>query len=602
MMRRTLIAASMTASFLASVSGAYALSAQDGAQVGLIEITGSPLARPHPLAWLTGEGEKPTLRSLIEAIGNAGGDASLSGLMVRLKDAELTQTQVEELGRAIARARAGGKKVHVFAESVGPGELVLGSYADEVIGQAGGAVSLPGLHMEEMFLADTLAWAGLKAELVQVGAYKGANEQMTRSEPSPEWNANIDQLLDSLYANQRAPLLKGRALTEAKLDSAMKVAWMANAADAVKLGLLDAEVDLAQISSHLGKAHGGKITWRRDMIGTGGEFKPDMTNPFAMMAVLSKEPPKKATRPSIAVLHIDGAIVDGDSNEGGLLGGSSVGSRTIRNAIEDIMGDEQIRGVVVRIDSPGGSATASEVIWQGLERLKAKKPVWVSVGSMAASGGYYIAVGGDRIYVNPSSIVGSIGVVGGKISMDGLYEKLKVKVVARDRGPRAGLFRSTGAWTIEEEELVRSKMRETYDLFAGRVAHGRKGIDLGSTAEGRLFTGDKAITLKMADRIGGLDDALRELADEVGLKSYDVMDYPGPKSIGEMLGDMLGQFIVAPGIDAKASMLGGGQGAGMARELVGERVWDQIRRAWSGFLELREQRVILMSPRVLIFE
>lgn len=599
MMRRMLRTVFVTGMALAASAGSAATAwAQDGSQIGLVEITGSPEERPHPLAWLMGQGENPTLRTLVESIGRAGDDATLSGLVIRLKDATLSMTQVEELGAAIRKARAGGKKVHIFTEAAGPGELALGSFADEMMVQAGGGVSFPGLHMEEMFLADTLGWAGLRAELVQVGAYKGANEQFTRSEPSPQWNQNIEQLLDSLYANLRSPILKGRKMSDAALDAAMNDAWMADAGDAVTLGLLDAEVDLAGLTAHLAKAHPGKVIWRKDVIkADGGEFKPDMTNPFAMMAVLSKEPPKKATRPSLAVLHINGAIVDGESQEGGLLGGSSVGSRTIRNAIEDIMGDEQIRGVVVRIDSPGGSAIASEVIWQGLERLKAKKPVWVSVGSMAASGGYYIAVGGDKIYVNPSSIVGSIGVVGGKISMDGLYEKLKVKVVSRDRGPRAGLFRSTGAWSPEEEALVRGKMTSTYELFTSRVAQGRKGIDLSKTAEGRLFTGDKAITLEMADAVGGLENAMGDLAREVGLSSYDVLDYPGPKSIGEMIEDMLGQFVIAPGVDSSTGVT---PLSHAARELLGEQTWSQIQRSWSGFLELREQRVILMSPRVLI--
>ncbi len=194
MMRHMLRTVFVTGMALAASAGSAATAwAQDGSQIGLVEITGSPEERPHPLAWLMGQGENPTLRTLVESIGRAGDDATLSGLVIRLKDATLSMTQVEELGAAIRKARAGGKKVHIFTEAAGPGELALGSFADEMMVQAGGGVSFPGLHMEEMFLADTLKWAGLKAELVQVGAYKGANEQFTRSEPSPQWNQNIEQ-------------------------------------------------------------------------------------------------------------------------------------------------------------------------------------------------------------------------------------------------------------------------------------------------------------------------------------------------------------------------------------------------------------------------
>src|SRR5690606_7120002 len=136
--------------------------------------------------------------------------------------------------------------------------------------------------------------------------------------------------------------------------------------------------------------------------------------------------------------------------------------------------DDLIKGVIIRINSPGGSATASEVIWRGVQRVAAKKPVWVSVGSMAASGGYYIAVAGDKIYVTPSGIVGSIGVVGGKISMGGLYDLLHVNVVERARGPRADLFSSSQPWTDQQRAFVRDKMAETYDLFTRRVAQGRE--------------------------------------------------------------------------------------------------------------------------------
>lgn len=569
------------------------------AKVGMVELEGTPAEQPSPLAWLFGD-EHPTLRRIVDGLHAAAERDDLKGVVIRLKDAELNRTQIEEIGSAMQRLRSAGKKVHVLAEAYGPAELLLASYADEVIIQSGGPVSLPGMYMEEMFLADTLSWIGVKAELIQVGDYKGANEMMTRAAPSPAWESNITQLLDSLYANMRGRLKEGRSMTDAELDEAMDRAWLAEADTAKEVKLVDSVVDLPELSNHLESAHGAdEVVWDTAIVKKKGESAMDVANPFAIFASLSKKPDHKPKRETIAVLHITGPIVDGDSTAGGMFGGEgSTGSRTIRNALEEIRDQDLVKGVIVRIDSPGGSATASEVIWQGLKRISEKKPVWVSVGSMAASGGYYCAVGGQRIYVNPSSIVGSIGVVGGKITMQGLYEKVKLHVVSRSRGPRAAMFRSTEAWSADEVAAVRKKMQETYDLFTKRVTAGREGIDLSKTAEGRLFTGNIAITNKMADEVGGLDDAIAGLAKHIGIDAYDVMDYPGPKSFEEIIEDMFGGM----GASARASRGPLADMAAAGELVLGPAKWKQTRQSLEALMQLRDGRVMLVMPRVVVFE
>jgi protease-4 len=232
-----------------------------------------------------------------------------------------------------------------------------------------------------------------------------------------------------------------------------------------------------------------------------------------------------------------------------------------------------------------------------VRRVAEKKPVWVSVGSMAASGGYYIAVAGDKIYVNPSSIVGSIGVVGGKITMAGLYEMGKVNVVTRSRGPRSAMFSSTTGWDDAQKAEVRTKMTQTYDLFTQRVTAGRKGIELAKTAEGRLFTGDVAIGLNMADAVGGIDVAVDDLASSLGLDAYEVRDYPAPKSFGEAIEDALGGFVKSP--ELHAGMAGPGLIPNLGRQVLGEQAWRQIAPSWQAFMLLREEPVLLTSPTVL---
>lgn len=583
-------------------SAPVAMAQEARARVALVELN-TVTEVPGPLDWLFPSEEQVTLRTVVDTLQDAAARDDLNAVVIRLKDAQLNLAQVHEIGAAMKEVSAAGKRVVLFSDSYGTNEIVLGSFADETVAQSGSGVSFPGIYMEEMFLADTMAWAGLNAQLVQVGAYKGANEQMTRSQPSPEWDENITQLLDGMYGAVRGPILAGRNMTDSQLDDAMKKTWMADAEDAQKAGLIDTVIDLPDLGSHLEKSLGKPITWTRNLLEPESSEIDMAGNPFAMLQMLSREPETDADGPTIAILHIDGTIVDGESSEGGIFGGSSnVGSRTIRRTIEELAKDDDIKGVIVRIDSPGGSATASEVMWQGLTRLAQKKPVWTSVGNMAASGGYYLAVASDRIYVTPSSIVGSIGVVGGKISMTGLYDHLKVNVVGRGRGPMADLFASDKAWNTDQESLVRTKMTETFDKFKSRVAQGRDGIDLSKTAGGWLFTGEKAINLKMADKMGGLDVAINDMATELSLDEFEVMDFPGARSLEEVLSDAFKGFASAPSVKSAAGQAAGlAPVAAMGREVFGPAAWPAIEDAMNGLAELRNEPVILMSPKVIYF-
>lgn len=568
----------------------------DTPSVAVIEIKGSPAEMSSSGMSLFGGTEQQTLLDLVETLDTLAADDQFAGVLIRLKDPALGFTQVEELGAAMQRVRDAGKRVDLFAEGYATTSLLLGSYADQVLMQTGGGVSFPGMYMEEMFLADTLDWVGLNAQFVQVGDYKGANEQMTRSGPSPEWDQNIGSLLDGLYANMRSTIMSGRGMGDDELDQAMQVAWMASGEEAIEAGLIDGVVDLPVLPDQLRTAYGEDVRWVNNPYAERSQGL-DFSNPFAILSQLGKPTEVRVDRPTIAVLHVNGAIVDGDSSSGGLFGGgATVGSRTIRNAIERIMKEPNIKGVVVRVDSPGGSAIASEVMWQGLERLKAEKPVWVSVGSMAASGGYYVLSAGDRVFVNPSSIVGSIGVVGGKISMAGLYDKAKVRVVERSRGPMAGLFGTSESWTESELAAVRDRMSQTYDLFTSRVAEGRPGIDLSKTAEGRLFVGSEAVGLEMADEVGGLDDAINALAAEVGLGEFEPVHYPPPPSFEEMLEQMFGGVAGAPSVSGVPF---GPLGEAVSG-LIGPERYRAVVDSLNGLMLLQREPVLLVNPRTII--
>lgn len=592
-MRPTRTLSYLAAGLMVLSAGATHALAQARDRIGLLEITGTPTDAPSPLAWLFGEAE-PTLSELVSAIENAQAEHNLDQLVLRLKDAALSWSIVDELGQAIEHVDI---PVTVYAEQMGPTDLMLASYADTSMIQKAGDVSLPGLYMEEMFLANTLDWVGLKAQLIQVGAYKGANEQMTRSQPSEAWNQNIDGLLDSLYGHMVGTLAEGRGTDAMGVEKAMQTLWMANAEDAVEAGMVDHAVDLPELGEALA-GEGANPRWITLSAGQEGTAL-DMANPFAMIQMLAEEPDVQLTGPTIAVLHLSGSIMTGDSGTGGMFGGQSIGSRSVRNELKQLADNDLVQAVVLRIDSPGGSATASEIIWQGVQELRKSKPVWVSVGNMAASGGYYIAVAGEKIYTNPSSIVGSIGVVGGKISMTELYDTLKINVVGRARGPRADMFASADPWSDKQVSIVRNKMAETYEQFTGRVSQGRPGIDLSKTAEGRLFLGKDAVGLKMSDEVGSLDDAVTDLARHVGLASYDVRHYPGPKALTEIIEDAMGGFMgaSAPSVGDASNL----PTVRAVRAVVGEQTWSQIVHSLNSFSLLREEPVVLTAPSVVTF-
>jgi len=566
--------------------------AGDQIDLAVLEISGVPVELDSGMSWI-GDGAD-TLLGLVNTIDTLAFDDEFDGLVIRLKDAGFGITQVEELGQAIERYKEEGKRVHVFAEGYDAGGLMLASYADEVLLQSGGYVSFPGMHMEEMYLADMFEWIGVKAQMVQVGDYKGANETATRSGPSAAWDQNISSLLDGMYGNMRSIMMDGRGLSGRELDQAMSVAWAASGSEAIEVDLIDAAVDLPELKGYLADYYDAEVSWVSNPYAV-AEASMDLSNPFAFLSMMSQAGGVEVDHPTIAVLHINGVIVDGDSGKGGMFGGGDqVGSRTIRNAIESIIKEDLIQGVVIRIDSPGGSAIASEIMWQGIERLKEHKPVWVSVGGMAASGGYYVLVGGEKVYVNPSSIVGSIGVVGGKYAIGDVYERLNLNIVERSRGPVAGLF-GTGEWDESQIKLIRDEMTDTYNLFTSRVEEGRDGISLGDTAEGRLFVGSDAIDLKMADEIGGLDDAINDLASEIDLVDFDVAHYPAPPTFEDMMQNMLGGFIQSPGMAVGQSQI-----EATLRMLLGEQRYMSVVDELNGIMLMRDEHVLLMNPRALI--
>ena len=269
----------------------------------------------------------------------------------------------------------------------------------------------------------------------------------------------------------------------------------------------------------------------------------DLSNPFAIVKLLGDamnetKTKKASTKSAIAIVYVDGAISVGHGQSSPLGGGNGAYSTDVRKALDEAARDDSVKAVVLRVDSPGGSAVASEIILDATKRVKAKKPFVVSMGNVAGSGGYYVACASDIIFADQSTITGSIGVVSGKLITNPMWAKAGITFTPYQRGKNAGMLSSATPFNPEERERMQSYMDEIYGVFKGHVKAIRgdrlkKPID--ELAGGRVYTGKQALELGLVDKMGTMHDAVRFVAEQAKISDYDVRVVPEPKNIIEQI-------------------------------------------------------------------
>ena len=503
----------------------------------------------------------PTMRELIERVTKARDDSDVKGCLFYLgAGTGLNLSQANEIRDAMVALRRAGKKTFVYADTYDTVAYTVASGATDVCLLHGGEVFLPGIGFETMFYKGAFDKLGVHADYVQIGEYKGAEEPFVRTEPSDELKGELNKLVDSYYKQITDGIAKHRNLKTEDVKRTVDSAIL-NAKQAEEAGWVDHLVDADGLRDMMKTELGHEVRLVHNY-GAPDREAVDMSNPFAIFQLLNKKAPV-SDKPKVAVIYAEGTIVDGGGSSGGLLGGTSVGSEDIRRAMRLAGRDETVKAVVIRIDSPGGSALASEAMWQAVRRVEKDKPVVISVGSMAASGGYYLASAGDWIVADPTAIVGSIGVVGGKFVLTGLYEKLGLSTATFSRGQNADLFSSTVPFSDRQKRMVKTWMKNTYDQFTDRVTstRGDKIKDIDKVARGRIFLAADAKELGMVDQIGGLEAAITAAAERAGMdeKSYDVTVLPPPASFADMLtgkdGASAGSGAVLPKIEISADSL-----------------------------------------------
>jgi protease-4 len=475
------------------------------------------------------------LRELLERMEKARRDPDVKAILFTLGGG-MNLAQALEVRDSLEMMRKAGKRTFVYADSYDAPDYIVATGASDVCLLGGGEIELPGVGLETIFAKDLLDKVGVEADYEQIGEYKGADEEFIHNHPSPEMAGELNKLVDSLYGQLVANISRNRHLSEEDVKKIIDQALIP-ADQAKKLGLVDHLIDIDGMRDLMGDQLGGKIDLVHDY-GAAEKQSVDFSNPFALLSLFAHKD-AATTRPAVGLIYADGVIVDGSTETSLFSTSAEVGSDDIRQALRLAERDDQVGAVVIRIDSPGGSALASEAMWQAVRRVEKTKPVIVSVGSMAASGGYYLATSSDYIYADPTAIVGSIGVVGGKFVLKDLFAKLGLSTATFSRGANSGLFDSTTPWTDQQRKMVHDWMQQTYDQFTDRVMTTRKGKikDIDKVARGRIYLAPQAKDLGLIDQIGGLSDAIAYAANKADLApdSFDVRIFPAPKTLADLI-------------------------------------------------------------------
>ena len=504
-------------------------------RIASIRITGAVSEMPAGFS-LFGDSKNKTLREWLARLAKARQDDDVAAVALELDETSLSWSQAQELADSIRRLRE-VKPVYAYMVAGGISHYVLMSSATELAMEPSGDLEIVGLAAEMTFFRGTLDKLGVQPQMIQIGKYKGAQEPMMLTAPSPELQGEYNKMLDDLYGQLLSQIAVNRKLKPEQVKDAIDEGPF-DGQSAKKFHLVDSLIERSKWEDYIGGkvgGKGGKHLWVANY-GQEPRTQLDFSSPFSLLSSLFKAPagPQIAS-PIVAIVHAQGMIVSGQGGQG-LFGGNMIGDRTLIKTLNEVAANDNIKAVVLRIDSPGGSAMASELIYQAIRNCAAKKPVIASISGMGASGGYYIALGAPTIYADSTALVGSIGVISGKMALDGLFAKIGVSTFAFTRGKNAGLELSR-PWTPEEIETMRQRAQGTYDLFTSRVTQSRgKRVDnVADVAQGRIFTARQAAGNGLIDKIGGMREAVEAAKKAAGITGGSVISLPRTRTLSDLI-------------------------------------------------------------------
>ncbi|MBU1220021.1 signal peptide peptidase SppA [Myxococcota bacterium] len=447
-------------------------------------------------------------------------------MIMKMEDNKIALSRVEEWSRIIEQFQKKSKKVLAYGFGYSNSSYALVAGADRIMIFPGGSVNLRGLSVTRYFAGEALKLIGLEYQFVRFGPWKSAVESYTQKVPSKENEDNMKSLLSSMDRNFRGLLKKRRGLDDVKIGKVLSTGTMTSL-EAQSAGLVDHVI-------------------YPDQIGT-ASFR--VTRKLAVLKNAAALLPQSSEGKGLAMLILEGEIVSKKSSIPSFIEQSeAIEVSKVISALNQAAADPKFKAIVIRINSPGGSAMASEVLWRRISNLSRLKPVIITFGEYATSGGYYIASGAVRIFAEPSTITGSIGIYGGKYNIKGLVDRLGVGLHTIKQSPYADMESKFRPYTPEEIKLLEKRLSHGYRSFLQSVATGRKiPLDqLKKFAEGRVFTGKDAVVYKLCDELGGINEAIDFARKKSGLssKSPTYILYPPPPPIWKKLVKMtLGESI-----------------------------------------------------------
>lgn len=473
-----------------------------------------------PLNDLLGE-DYPTigLEQILTSINRATHDKNIKAIYLDAGNlSQATPAMAEEIRLALSEFKESGKPVISYGDNYSQTNYYICSVADEVILNPSGQISWQGLVSEPIFYKDLLQRIGVKMQVFRVGSYKSAVEPFTSTEMSAANREQIESYLGSIWKNMLQDVARSRHIGQDTLNRyADDFLSLAPATELVSKHLADTLLYREDVQGYLKK----KLKLKQN---------PQIITP----AGLENIPQNTGKKEKIAVYYAFGDIVENPSS----MNFSEIASKKVCKDLAELANDNQIKAVVIRINSGGGSAYASEQIWHSIQTLKSKKPVIISMGGMAASGGYYMACAGNEIVTLPSTLTGSIGIFGMIPDMSNLLkDKLGLNFDAVKTNRHADFGTLSRPFNPEETALMQKYIENGYQLFLKRVSEGR-GLSLKQTAqlaEGRVWTGAQALKNGLADRTGSLQTALERAAQKAGIGEYSVVSYPKPQKWYESL-------------------------------------------------------------------
>jgi protease-4 len=560
------------------------------ALVAHIKLTGSLDEAPVASDPLFGGGSE-NFKSKLDRLKKAAADKDVKAVFLEIDGLGVGWGKLDELTRAIGELRKAGKKTIAYMEGGAAKDYLLASACDEVCVPEAGWIMLIGVRAEVTFYKDLLDKVGVKADILRMGDAKSAAEPYLQNHMSEASKKQLEGVLDDYYEHAMVDrIVENRAAKKLTAEQVKKLidAGPFSAKAAQKAGLIDRiayRPGLEDVFKDSLKAEKVNVVKNYSQAKSEDIDLGSLTGWMKLMAGPKSSSGGKG--PKVAVIYLTGGISTGKSGHS-FLGGETCGSDTIVEAIRQAEEDKTVKAIVLRVDSPGGSALASDLIWG--EVVRCKKPVIASMSDVAASGGYYVAMGAQKIYAEPSTLTGSIGVFGGKMALEGVYDKVGVHTDVIARGANAGIFSTTTPFTPSEKEAMTALIHDTYDQFLDKAVEGRKkaGCELPrekleKLAGGRIWTGRQAKDNGLVDELGTLDEAVAAAKKAAGVaedKELEWLVLPKPRGFLDSLMDAKGEMRSsavesallqllqdAPELTAKL------KGAGMLLQLRGEPVW-----------------------------